>query len=552
MTSLLRPTESSVINDRLIERLGDLGISAAMVDANGVCSPLGDLHPIERMILQSPAFRATVARMWLQLIERSGEAVAVWPGVYFVPLPAKRRRRSSSVPNSQVPVAILCGEDLLDSEHMLLLCDQNKLDVRAALQRIDRTSLLSSSEIRRMALCMGWMKQDSVELDRRVHELQAMSQHLAESYEELSLMYKLSSNMMVNQTPDSFLSNACTELQQVVGLRWMVLQIADHSDNLCVLAGQAFSAGSLPTSKRSLKKIGLQLIDELASSGKPIVLDDLSQLNVPGLQDLANHLLVVPLVRDGVPFGLIFGADKLDDSHISSIDSKLCSSLASTMSIFLQNAMLYEDMQSMFLGTLHALTSSIDAKDSYTHGHSERVALMSRNLAQAVGLDEATCERIYIAGLVHDVGKIGVPEQVLCKPGRLTFEEFELIKRHPEIGARILQDIRQMHDLIPGVLYHHERWDGNGYPHRLSGGDIPLFGRVIGLADAFDAMSTNRTYRRALKHEDVMAEIRRCSGTQFDPDLASVFLNLNFEPFFEMVQSHQAAHEHDVKPEISE
>jgi HD-GYP domain-containing protein (c-di-GMP phosphodiesterase class II) len=362
-------------------------------------------------------------------------------------------------------------------------------------------------------------------------------------------MYKLSSNMMVNQTPDSFLGNACCELQQVVGLRWMVLQIADQQDNLCVLAGQIFTAGELPTGKRALKQIGLQLIQEVGTSSEPVVLDDLSRMNIPGLPDLAHHLLVVPLVREGVPFGLIFGADKLDDSHISSIDSKLCSSLASTMSIFLQNAMLYEDMQSMFLGTLHALTSSIDAKDSYTHGHSERVALMSRRLAEAAGLDDLTCERIYVAGLVHDVGKIGVPESVLCKPGRLTFEEFELIKQHPEIGARILQDIRQMHDLIPGVLYHHERWDGNGYPHRLTARDIPLFGRVIGLADAFDAMSTNRTYRRALKHEDVMAEIERCAGSQFDPDLAKVFMKLNFDPFFEMVQKHQAAFEEEATSE---
>ncbi len=545
----MRPIQVPIFNDRLIERLTALQISACLVSSNGVCSPVCDLRPIERMILGAPAFRATVARLFEQLAERSGQAVKVWPGVYFVPLPSQRRRRSQSAAETQIPVAILCGQDLLDSEHMHLLCDQQKMDMTAALQQIDRTALLSPTEINRLALSLGWMKQDSVELDRRVSELQAMSQHLAESYEELSLMYKLSSNMMVNQTPDSFLGNACYELQQVVGLRWMVLQIADQQDNLCLLSGQVFNAGQMPTGKRALKQIGLQLIEELGQITEPVVLDDLTRLNIPGLEELAHHLLVVPLVREGVPFGLIFGADKLDDSHISSIDSKLCSSLASTMSIFLQNAMLYEDMQSMFLGTLHALTSSIDAKDSYTHGHSERVALMSRNLAKAAGLDEFTCERIYVAGLVHDVGKIGVPESVLCKPGRLTFEEFELIKQHPEIGAKILQDIRQMHDLIPGVLYHHERWDGNGYPHGIAGNDIPLFGRVIGLADAFDAMSTNRTYRRALKHEDVMAEIERCAGTQFDPELAKVFTSLDFDPFFAMVQKHQAAFEEGVTTE---
>jgi len=191
------------------------------------------------------------------------------------------------------------------------------------------------------------------------------------------------------------------------------------------------------------------------------------------------------------------------------------------------------------MGTLHALTNSIDAKDSYTHGHSERVALMSRLLAQAAGLDPHVVERVYIAGLIHDVGKIGVPEAVLCKPGHLTQEEFDMIKLHPEIGSKILQDIRQMQDLVPGVLYHHERWDGRGYPHNLRGKEIPLFGRVIGLADAFDAMSSNRTYRQALDHKQVINEIKRCAGSQFDPELAQIFVNLDFTPFYELIQKHQ-------------
>ncbi|MEL7087887.1 MAG: HD-GYP domain-containing protein, partial [Planctomycetota bacterium] len=200
----------------------------------------------------------------------------------------------------------------------------------------------------------------------------------------------------------------------------------------------------------------------------------------------------------------------------------------------------FEDSQTLFLGTLHALTRAIDAKDSYTFGHSERVAALSRLLAQAADLDESTAERVYLSALVHDVGKIGVPESVLCKPGRLTDEEFELIKAHPEIGAKIIRDIRQMEDLIPGVMHHHERWDGRGYPHRLGGLDIPLFGRIIGLADAFDAMSSNRTYRSALDHERVLKEIRLNRGTQFDPELAERFFEIDFTPFFTLIHRHRA------------
>jgi HD-GYP domain-containing protein (c-di-GMP phosphodiesterase class II) len=136
------------------------------------------------------------------------------------------------------------------------------------------------------------------------------------------------------------------------------------------------------------------------------------------------------------------------------------------------------------------------------------------------------------------VGKIGVPEAVLTKPGKLTDKEYELVKKHPEIGARILEGIRQMQDLIPGVLHHHESWDGRGYPHGLAGRDIPLFGRIIGLADAFDAMSSDRTYRNAMPMHKVLDEVRRHSGKQFDPDLVGVFIGLDFAEYLDTIEKH--------------
>ena len=145
-------------------------------------------------------------------------------------------------------------------------------------------------------------------------------------------------------------------------------------------------------------------------------------------------------------------------------DSKLLNSIANESAIYLENAMLFEDVHGLMMGLLHSLTSAVDAKDAYTCGHSERVAMLARQLTLEAGLGEALAERIYMAGLLHDVGKIGVPESVLQKTGRLTPEEFEQMKKHPQIGARILQDIKQISDMIPGVLHHHERYDGQGYP----------------------------------------------------------------------------------------
>ena len=144
-----------------------------------------------------------------------------------------------------------------------------------------------------------------------------------------------------------------------------------------------------------------------------------------------------------------------------------------------------------------------------------------------------------MAGLLHDVGKIGVPEEVLQKTGKLTPAEFDQMKKHPEIGARILQDVRQMKHVIPGVLYHHERYDGRGYPTGLAGTEIPLMGRIICLGDCFDAMTSNRTYRRALPIEVAMAEIQRCAGTQFDPVLAEAFLRTTAEGYRDLLSDHQ-------------
>jgi putative two-component system response regulator len=154
-------------------------------------------------------------------------------------------------------------------------------------------------------------------------------------------------------------------------------------------------------------------------------------------------------------------------------------------------------------------------------------------------MSDLDVEKTYMAGLLHDVGKIGVPEPILQKAGKLTVEEFDVMKKHPGIGAKILGDVPQLEDVIPGVLCHHERYDGKGYPHGLAGKDIPQIGRIICLADCFDAMTSNRTYRKALPIEVAMAEIRRCAGTQFDPAISEIFLKFTPDQFRLLLHDHQ-------------
>ena len=182
--------------------------------------------------------------------------------------------------------------------------------------------------------------------------------------------------------------------------------------------------------------------------------------------------------------------------------------------------------EELFLDVVKSLADAIDAKDTYTKGHSGRVAEYSKMIAKRFGYNSKEQADIYMMGLLHDVGKIGVPDTVINKPGRLTDEEFELIKKHPVIGAQILKNIKEMPSLINGAKWHHERYDGKGYPDGLKGDEIPEVARIIAVADAYDAMTSFRSYRDVIPQDVVRAEIEKCSGTQFDPRFAKIMLKM--------------------------
>ena len=186
------------------------------------------------------------------------------------------------------------------------------------------------------------------------------------------------------------------------------------------------------------------------------------------------------------------------------------------------------ELRTAYLSTVRALSEAVDAKDPYTRGHSERVGVYASRIARELGCKREFIERIYLAGLLHDIGKIGVPDAIIGKPERLTSTEYELMKRHPEIGARILEPVKFLADIVPCVRHHHEWYDGSplGYPERLTGGDIPYPSRIILVADTVEAMTSDRPYRRALPLARVVEEIERFRGTQFDPSAADAFLRI--------------------------
>lgn len=187
------------------------------------------------------------------------------------------------------------------------------------------------------------------------------------------------------------------------------------------------------------------------------------------------------------------------------------------------------DLSELFYKTIKSIAYALDAKDAYTHGHSMRVTLYSLALAQKLELSDELIEEIETAGLLHDIGKIAIPEKILLKPGKLTDEEFDIIKSHPELGEKLVSGIGKLKVISNWLKSHHERYDGKGYPDGLAGENIPISARIIAIADTYDAMTSDRAYRKALEHEVAMEEVKRCSGTQFDPKLAEIFLNISNE-----------------------
>jgi putative two-component system response regulator len=200
----------------------------------------------------------------------------------------------------------------------------------------------------------------------------------------------------------------------------------------------------------------------------------------------------------------------------------------------LTNHSLLKQLRELLYTTIRAISDALDQKDTYTHGHSKRVTLYALILGRALNLDNATLEKLQLAGLLHDIGKIGTPEKILNKPGGLTHEEYAKIKEHPGKGREILKNIRQLKEISSWLRSHHEKYDGTGYPDGLKADEIPLPARILAVADTYDAMTSDRSYRKGLPHEVAVEEIKRCVDTQFDPMVVDVFLRK--ELFFKEVK----------------
>lgn len=356
---------------------------------------------------------------------------------------------------------------------------------------------------------------------------------LSQAYEELNLFFRLARSLNANGKPVETVQTICRELQEILPFSWIAASFVGGLSKVPELDGRLIAAGSLPCMPAAL----LQAVASECSVHPASPWLRIHNLPKTALAKASGGQVIAELLSDGsAPLGALLAGGKTgSDAEVTSEELQLLSAAAGLIGIFHENVALFAEQKARFLATVRSLAASIDAKDRYTRGHSERVSLLGASLARALGMDDATIEQYRVTGILHDVGKIGTPEAILTKMGRLTEEEFRQIMLHPQIGHDILRDIPGISFALPGVLHHHEKFDGTGYPAKLAGENIPLIARVLALADTFDAMRSNRSYRTARPHDQVIQEIRRCSGTQFDPKLAAAFIQLDFTEFDQML-----------------
>jgi putative nucleotidyltransferase with HDIG domain len=319
-----------------------------------------------------------------------------------------------------------------------------------------------------------------------------------------------------------------------------VFELAEETGELVLCAGTQVP----PHLRGEIRMpVGEGIAGWVAREGHTIVIPDVSQdprfyPKVDEQTDFRTRsILSTPLaVQEQVPgeegvfrkrvIGVAQALNKRDEGGFTAADVEIFEALAQHAAVAMERTRLYRQINEMFTNAIAALAEAMEAKDPYTRGHTRRVTAVSAAIAEEMGLRPEQVARIRTAGLLHDIGKIGMPDHILHKPGQVTEAEVEVIRRHPLDGARILNPLHHLRDVIPGVAEHHERYDGSGYPRGLRGEEISLAGRIIAVADVFDAMTSNRPYRRALPVETAVKELRSQAGRQFDPQVMAAFVRV--------------------------
>jgi putative nucleotidyltransferase with HDIG domain len=350
------------------------------------------------------------------------------------------------------------------------------------------------------------------------------------SYEELHMLYTLLSEIAIRTDAAQIGELLVDETARTLNCGRVSLLVFDEQrENLRILAARGLpleaEAACIRPSEclagRVLGDDGLLVVDDI--SARP----DLAALSRGKYHSDSFAIIRVPLNARGEAVGVLTATERLGAEEFTTRDRKLFEGISSIGASALLNCRLHSRVNRQMMSTIQALASAVDAKDHYTHDHSGRVAQLCVATAQQLGITDPTIRReVRLAGLLHDIGKIGIPDVILAKTEQLTPDEYVTIKAHVEIGAEIVEHVQGFERVAKAILHHHERYDGLGYPNGLAGSAIPLLSKLISAADVFDTLTSNRPYRVAMPAEEAVKELRRCKGTQQDPDVVEALITV--------------------------
>lgn len=380
------------------------------------------------------------------------------------------------------------------------------------------------------AVAQGQMELSAAETQNHKlkNQLTNVSQHLLQTFDELNLLHRINERMSLDSDEQQLLDKAVEWLGGVLPAQCLLARVAGNCD-----AGSAWMfTGDCPVPSEDLPALFDHLGPEALQS--TVLVDREMTASTTWRFPAVRQVLSVPIRAGSDVAGWLLAINHRPGSgrttsDFGSLETSLLSSVASMLGMHAGNVRLYQDQSNFFESVVRAFSSAIDAKDPYTCGHSERVARVSVLLAKQLKCSPEEVNSIYWSGLLHDIGKIGIDDQILRKPSALTPGEFEHIKRHPELGYQILKGVRQLEHVLPVVLHHHEAWDGSGYPGRLRGEAIPWLARIVAVADSFDAMTSDRPYRAGMPDAQLDEIFRSESGRQWDPRVIDAFFAVRQE-----------------------
>ena len=352
----------------------------------------------------------------------------------------------------------------------------------------------------------------------RDNDLALTVRELSNAYEELSLLHRIS-EVFSFLSIDDICSRITKEAVYTIGVQTAAVLFLDAK-------GETLNTKTCRGKWNSGRVIDktMEVIWKSIDSRKPSAYCRLIETEHKDYFPELSSLMICPLVGKARIIGVIVVADKESGEEFFSNDSKLLSTIAAQAGLAIENALLYTELESLMLGAIRSLVKALEASSYWTAGHTERVTSYSLGIGRVMGLEAGLMEKLKLSALLHDIGKIATPKEILNKNGRLEEEEWSEIKRHAALGAEILVELKQFDEIIQSVKYHHEHWDGKNGIFGLRGDKIPLMARILSVADAFDAMTSDRPYRQMKTKAEAIEEIERCSGTQFDPSVVKAFL----------------------------